>query len=144
MSKDFYFRLIFSLIANQASLKRAPKTVRTPNLAFNIRRYRSPRNSKRTPAYLPFRYPSKFRLRNRGPRKKCPYESIFTPHPPIGGADGSYCRLGGRRTKVSIDRCRTRACTHTDRSERSRRHKSGTILANETVHLPGIVDRRRG
>lgn len=32
------------------------------------------------------------------------------------------------------------ACTHTGQ----RRHKSGTILANETVHLPGIVDRRRG
>lgn len=25
-----------------------------------------------------------------------------------------------------------------------REHKSGTILANETVHLPSIVERRRG
>lgn len=30
------------------------------------------------------------------------------------------------------------------RTDARRGHKSGTILANETVHLPGIVERRRG
>lgn len=34
-------------------------------------------------------------------------------------------------------------CMHA-RTDTPSRHKSGTILANETVHLPGIVGRRRG
>lgn len=44
-------------------------------------------------------------------------------------------------TKVGIDRFPMHARAHRHTTSR---HKSGTILANETVHLPGIVGRRRG
>lgn len=37
-----------------------------------------------------------------------------------------------------------RPCIRVGRTDGRRGHKSGTILANETVHLPGIVERRRG
>lgn len=39
---------------------------------------------------------------------------------------------------------RVSSCIRVGRTDTWRGHKSGTILANETVHLPGIVERRRG